>query len=172
MRGSCEARGPGILLRSFPVSNRADVVSLINNAIGFSPYNAALGLRAEAVSKEGLTVVLPYRPELVGNPETGVLHGGVITGLVDASCGLSVFIELKKAVRIATLDLRIDYLKPATPPKDVRARAQCYKLTRQVAFVRAIAFHDDVGDPIASAAGTFIIFDDQESTIGRAVSGS
>jgi uncharacterized protein (TIGR00369 family) len=149
-----------------------EIVALVNQAIGFSPYNAALGLRAEAASKDGLTVVLPYRVELVGNPETGLLHGGVITGLVDASCGLSVFLEMRRPARIATLDLRIDYLKPATPPKDVRARAHCYKLTRQVAFVRATAFHDDVSDPIASAAGTFIIFDDQESTIGRVVAGS
>jgi uncharacterized protein (TIGR00369 family) len=154
------------------VPTREEIVVLINQAIGFSPYNAALGLRAEHASDDGLTVVLPYRAELVGNPDTGVLHGGVITGLVDASCGLSVFLAMRRPARIATLDLRIDYLKPATPPKDVRARAECYKLTRQVAFVRATAFHDAPSDPIASAAGTFIIFDDQESIIGRTVAGS
>ena len=58
---------------------------------------------------------------------------------------------------IATLDLRIDYLKPATPNQPVRTRAHCYKVTRSVAFTRAVAFHDDPDDPIASSAGTFMI---------------
>lgn len=148
----------------------AELVALINQGIGFAPYNAALGLYAEEASyEEGATVVLPYRAELVGNPDTGVLHGGVITGLMDAACGLAVFLKRRQPARIATLDLRIDYLKPATPPKNVRARAECHKVTRQVAFVRASAYHDDPADPIASGAGTFIIFEDQESLIGRAV---
>ena len=58
---------------------------------------------------------------------------------------------------IATLDLRIDYLKPATPGRDVVARAHCYKLTRDIAFVRGVAFHDDEADPIATSAGTFML---------------
>jgi uncharacterized protein (TIGR00369 family) len=149
-----------------------ELVALINQGIGFAPYNAALGLYAEEASADSVLLVLPYRPELVGNPDTGVLHGGVVTGLMDAACGLAVFLKRKTPARIATLDLRIDYLKPATPPKDVRARAECHKVTRQVAFVRASAYHEDPRDPIASAAGTFMIFDDQESMIGRAVAGS
>jgi acyl-coenzyme A thioesterase PaaI-like protein len=58
---------------------------------------------------------------------------------------------------IATLDLRIDYMKPATPHREVRARAHCYKMTRHVAFVRGVAFHDDEADPIATSAGTFML---------------
>src|SRR5688500_20186307 len=84
---------------------------------------------------------------------------GVVTGLVDATCGLSVFMKLPDPTRIATLDLRIDYLKPATPGLHLHARADCYKLTKQVAFVRACAYHDDPDDAIASAAGTVMIFD-------------
>ena len=147
-----------------------DLLTLVNQAIGMSPYNAALGMVAVEASREGATVLVPYRAELVGNPDTGVLHGGVVTGVVDGACGMAVFLKRGSPARIATLDLRIDYLKPATPPKDVRVRAECYKLTRQVAFVRASAFHDDPSDPIAAAAGTFIIFEDQESPMGRVVS--
>ena len=147
----------------------ADILALVNQAIGMSPYNAALGMHAIEASREGATVVVPYRPELVGNPDTGVLHGGVITGVVDGACGIAVFLRRGSPARIATLDLRIDYLKPATPPKDVRVRAECHKLTRQVAFVRASAYHDDPADAIAAAAGTFIIFEDQESPMGRLV---
>jgi uncharacterized protein (TIGR00369 family) len=151
------------------VPTATELLALVNQAIAMSPYNAALGLYAVEATREGATVVLPYRPELVGNPDTGVLHGGVITGVVDGACGISVFLKRGSPARIATLDLRIDYLKPATPPKDVRVRAECHKLTRQVAFVRASAYHDDLSDAIAAAAGTFIIFEDQESPMGRLV---
>lgn len=135
------------------------------------PYNAALGLRVEDF-EEGVSYLrLPYRAELVGNPATGVLHGGIVTSLIDAACGMAVFMKLQRVIRIATLDLRIDYLKPAEPPRDVRARAECYKVTRQIAFVRALAYHDDPADPIASSAGTFMLFDDGRSPVGRAMAG-
>jgi uncharacterized protein (TIGR00369 family) len=122
------------------------------------PFNVALGLTIEDADEGVATMRLPYRPELVGNPETGVLHGGMMTAMLDAACGMSVFLKIQKVARIATLDLRIDYLHPATPPRDVIARAECYRTTRDVAFVRALAHHGDPTDPIAAAAGTFAIF--------------
>ena len=100
---------------------------------------------------------LPYRADLVGDPETGVLHGGVVTTLLDACCGASVFMKVKADIPIATLDLRIDYMAPATPSLDLFARAECYRITRNVAFVRATAFHDDESAPIAMSAGTFMV---------------
>jgi uncharacterized protein (TIGR00369 family) len=100
---------------------------------------------------------LPYRKELVGNPENGVLHGGPITTLLDAAAGASVFIRLWSTTPIATLDLRIDYMKPAAPQKDVFARCQCYKLTTNVAFVRGSAYQDDPEEPVATVAATFMI---------------
>ena len=122
------------------------------------PFNVALGLRLED-AEDGVAVMrLPYREELVGNPQTGVLHGGMMTAMLDAACGMAVFLKLQTLARIATLDLRIDYLHPATPPRDVLARAECYRTTRDVAFVRALAHHGDASDPIAAAAGTFAIF--------------
>lgn len=121
------------------------------------PHNHALGLDLRAVSEGRAEILLPYDLRLVGNPETGVLHGGAISTLMDATCGAAVFQALRKPMAIATLDLRIDYLKPATPGRDVLARAHCYKVTRHVAFVRGVAFHDDEADPIATSAGTFML---------------
>lgn len=133
------------------------------------PFNAEMRLVAEDCGPGEATMRLPYDARLVGNPDTGVLHGGAITALMDATCGLAVFMKLPQPTRIATLDLRIDYLKPATPPQPVRCRAECYKLTRQVAFVRALAYHDDAADPIAAAAGTFMVFDESRSPIAEAM---
>lgn len=149
-----------------------DVLEGINEGVKLVPYNAALGMVCEDGTRDGVTVRLPYKAEIVGNPDNGIIHGGAITALMDASCGMAVFMRLETPARIATLDLRIDYLKPATPPKDVRTRAECYKITRHVAFVRASAYHDDPKDPIASAAGTFVIFDDKQSPLAVALSGT
>jgi uncharacterized protein (TIGR00369 family) len=121
------------------------------------PHNRVLGLRV-AEAADGVTaLVLPYSPELVGNPETGVLAGGAVTSLIDSACGAAVLLKLGRLARVATLDLRIDYLRPALPGKDLVARAHCYKLTRSVAFVRAQAHQGDESDPVASAQGTFIL---------------
>lgn len=125
---------------------------------GLVPQNNALNLSLVDFDRSGMAMMkLPYRADLIGNPDTGVLHGGVITTLLDATSGAAVFMKLWDTTPIATLDLRIDYLKPAQPPKDVIARAECLKLTRQVAFVRAVAYHEDPADPIAAASGTFMI---------------
>ncbi len=154
----------------FGGDDHGEVLARINQAmIAAVPYNAALSLKVVEFAEGMATIALPWREDLVGNAETGVLHGGAVTSLMDATCGLAVFLKLPEPTRIATLDLRIDYLKPATTRREVRARAECYRLTRQVAFVRASAFHDDPADAIASAAGTFMIFDEGKSPVAEAL---
>ncbi len=121
------------------------------------PHNKALGLEVLDLAHARATFRLPYAAHLVGNPETGVLHGGAISAAMDAACGTAVFQALPRPMVIATLDLRIDYLKPATPGRHVTLHAHCYKVTRNVAFVRGLAYHDDETDPIASGAGSFML---------------
>jgi uncharacterized protein (TIGR00369 family) len=121
------------------------------------PHNKALGIEIVEIARGFARYRLPYDERLIGNPETGVLHGGAITALLDACCGSAVFNGLPTPQPIATLDLRIDYLGPAEPKVDVLARADCYKVTRNVAFVRAIAYQGDESSPIASAAGSFMV---------------
>ncbi len=124
------------------------------------PHNRALGLRLLSIDESGIVSELPYDDRLIGNPDTGFLHGGAITTQIDATCGMAVPVMMRRAIPIATLDLRIDYLKPAPPGASVLCRAVCYKTTRNVAFVRATADCGDEDDPVATAAGTFIIFQD------------
>ena len=123
---------------------------------GGIPHLHELGVDVETVDASGLTISLGYQERLVGNPETGVLHGGVITVLLDTASGLAVWSAVAKPVPIATLDLRIDYLKPASPGQKLYARADCFKLTRNVAFTRALAYHV-ADDPIAQGIGSFML---------------
>lgn len=121
------------------------------------PHVAELGI--ELVSAEGGTAILrlPYQDRLVGNVETGVLAGGVVTTLIDTACGMAAITAQDPPMPVATIDLRIDYTRPAEPGRDVQCRAVCYKMTHHVAFLDASAYEDDPDDPVATAAGTFII---------------
>ena len=121
------------------------------------PHNKALGLKVVAVRRGFASMRLEWREELVGNPETGVLAGGPLTAMLDGCCGMSVATMLREPKPFATLDLRIDYARPATPGQAVIAEAECYRITSSVAFTRAFAHHGDAADPIAAAAGTFML---------------
>jgi uncharacterized protein (TIGR00369 family) len=143
----------------------------IEHAFSFAvPHNRALGLETLAWKPGEITLALPWREDLVGNPETGVLHGGAITSLMDAASGAAVFLAMQPIRRVATLDLRIDYLRPAKTGRAVVAHAVCYHLTQRIAFTRAEAYHE--GEPrvlVANAVGTFMIFDDDARTSARAI---
>ena len=123
------------------------------------PHNRELGIELLDFRYETgeAWMRLPYDQKLVGDPVTGVLHGAAITTLMDAACGMAVSIRLASREPIATVDLRIDYLKPARPGEAVIAHCECFKATRAIAFVRGLAHHADTpDDPIASVAATFI----------------
>lgn len=119
------------------------------------PQNGALGLEAIDFGADEVWMRLPYKPEIVGNPATGVIHGGAISTLMDAACGVAIMLRLGGPSKIATLDLRIDYMKPARAGHAVIAHTRCYKVTRQICFVRGTAYVDDESDPIATVAATF-----------------
>jgi uncharacterized protein (TIGR00369 family) len=121
------------------------------------PQNAALGIRVVSVAAGGCLFELPYADFLVGNPDSGVIHGGAITTLLDGVSGSAVFAAVEKLQPIATLDLRIDYMRPAEPHRAVIAHAVCYHMSKNVAFTRAVAYHHRPDDPIANAVGTFML---------------
>lgn len=122
------------------------------------PHAAALGLRFHNATDEFVEIALPYDESLVGDPDTGVIHGGAITALLDNAAGFAVRVPGTETepVAIATLDLRIDYMGPATPGREVIARATCFKRTRSITFVRGVAYHDSPDDPIATCTATFM----------------
>ncbi len=124
----------------------------------FSPHGEALGIRFEAMDGQALIICVPYAEHLVGDPDTGVIHGGVITAAMDNASGWSIRVrdDHDPEMSMATLDLRIDYMKPATPGEDLMIRAECYKQTQNIAFVRAVAYHDSVDDPVATSTAAFM----------------
>jgi uncharacterized protein (TIGR00369 family) len=122
-----------------------------------SDYGYISGLRLDRAAPAEAWSSLPYRPVFVGDTETGVLHGGVVTAMLDESCGMAVQLALDGTRAIATLDLRIDYQKPATPGLDIKAHSFCYRVTRSIAFVRSTAYQESEDDPVATATACFMI---------------
>ncbi|WP_324730900.1 PaaI family thioesterase [Pseudomonas paeninsulae] len=115
-----------------------------------------LGIQVHDASPLGLTLRLPYSRQIVGDPESGVIHGGAITTLMDTTCGISTVCALAAFEVCPTLDLRIDYMHPAEPNKDVFGFAECYRVTPNIIFTRGYAYQDDPTQPIAHVVGTFM----------------
>jgi uncharacterized protein (TIGR00369 family) len=124
-----------------------------------TPHALAIGMRLEVGPDGRPQFRLPYAYHLIGDPDSGVLHGGVITAMLDQMAGLLARPEEMdgEEFSLATLDLRIDYMGPATPGEDLLATGECYKRTRNIAFVRAHAFHESSPEPVASCVATFML---------------
>ena len=137
-----------------PTANRLNRLLEVFESI---PHCRELGLKVVQFEPGSGTIRLDYQQRLVGNVEFGFVHGGVITTVLDTVAGLAVFSTVDKDISVATLDLRIDYLKPATPEVPIFGYAECYKTTRNVAFARGYAHHGDTTDLIANCAATFML---------------
>jgi len=121
------------------------------------PHSRHLGIVLEYLNDGVAEGSIPYAAHLIGDPATGVIHGGAVSALMDSCAGAAVMSHPAGPSVTATLDLRIDYMRPATPDQAVFCRAECYNMTRAVAFVRVTAYDDDRNRPVATANGAFAV---------------
>jgi uncharacterized protein (TIGR00369 family) len=122
-----------------------------------TPHAKKLGMKFVAIDKGLATLSLPYNAALIGHPRSRVIAGGAVTTLLDQACGLAAISGFDGFAQLATLSLRIDYQRAASPGETVIAEAVCYKTTRHVAFIRAIAHDGDPDDPVATAQAAFML---------------
>lgn len=122
------------------------------------PHSKKLGMALEDLSEGSAVVTMPYNPALIGDPKTKVIHGGAVSALMDTAGGTAVMAHPQAGLATATLDLRIDYMRSATPGQRIKAVATCFHVTRSVAFVRATAYDEDEDRPVATATGAFTVF--------------
>ncbi len=127
----------------------------------------SLALGFETLIDSACAMRAPFRADLVGDPTEGGLAGGVVFALLDQTCGMAIGIALRDRAGaagllpmmggMATLDFRLDHIRPPRPGAAVTAEAECLRLTGDVAVVRGWAYEDDAADPIAAAQAAFMI---------------
>ncbi len=140
--------------------SRDDIFVQMQQIIPFIKHCELLGIDVLDAGKGCLTLALPYSDEIVGNTDTGVIHGGALTTLMDTACGFAAMSALEVLQISPTLDLRIDYMCQAQPGKAVIGEAEAYRVTRSVIFTRGIAYHEGEKDqPIAHCSANFMRLD-------------
>lgn len=129
------------------------------NFVRRAGHGGALGIAYHAHGDDWVELSLPYDERLVGMPETGIIASGPIISLMDMATSLSIWVKLGQFRHQATLDLRVDYLRPAAPGRTIIGRGECYGVTRSVGFVRGLAHDGDAEDPVAHVSATFMFTD-------------
>ncbi|MDN5937830.1 MAG: PaaI family thioesterase [Salinisphaera sp.] len=127
-------------------------------ADGFAriPHNQALGMRVLDVATGAAVIRLDYRQEFLGDPAESIWHTGPAISLADAAAGLATLLIIPQSEAVATLDLRMDYLRPAVAGEPLVARGECHRLTRRVAFARVNLHQGDADRPTALCAAAFM----------------
>lgn len=148
-------------MSEFEIANGAQAdaakLTLARQFIEAIPHSRALGMHLDALGGGSAVISMPYDARLVGDPRTGVIHGGAVSALMDTCCGAAVMSHPEAPAGTATIDLRIDYMRAATPGQRITARAEVYHITRTVAFLRASAHDEEAGLPVATATGAFTV---------------
>ena len=134
-----------------------DKAKVARQFIDAIPHARALGLTVTDIGNGTATMTMPYDEKLIGDPRTGVIHGGAVSAVMDTCCGAAVMCHHSAPGGTATIDLRIDYMRAAKPGQTIVTTATCFHITRNVAFVRATAVDDDTDNPVAMATGSFTV---------------
>ena len=139
----------------------AEKSALLDKMCHYIPHARRQGIHLVELVGDEVTLCLPYREELVGNPDTGAVHGGAISVLLDHTLGICSMANDEVGPHLTpTLDLRIDHLGIAPQDRDIYAAARAYRVTRRISFVEGIAWVESREVPIARATGSWVIMRD------------
>lgn len=119
------------------------------------PFNRLLGMVVHELRPGHCELRVAARPELVGDPFRPALHGGVVSALADTAGGLAVFSQVGPEDRVSTLDMRVDYLRPARVDQTLRALATVMRMGNRVGVVDILLVQDDETAPVARSTAVY-----------------
>tara|TARA_R110002073_G_scaffold25_5_gene746 strand:- start:2388 stop:3374 length:987 start_codon:yes stop_codon:yes gene_type:complete len=134
--------------------DETELFSQVEGFIGVLAQCQALGIQVVSARENELILELPYTEHIIGNPDSGVIHGGAITTLMDTAAGAAVLCAMPEFELCPTLDLRVDYMRSAKPGQSVFARASCYRRTSNILFMRCEAYQ--IYRSVAHCVATFM----------------
>lgn len=121
------------------------------------PHSRRIGLQAVSMGVNQGTMRIPFRDEFISNTNRNRVHSGIVTTLLDTLCGFVAISAFPPGTSVATLDLRIDHLRPIEGGQAIFAEAECYNVSDSVAYVRGMAYLEDKREPLASSMATFMV---------------
>lgn len=154
-------------MTSQPFELTAELQQAVSDFFQRIPFNQVLGIQLDELSPHRVTMHLPMKPELIGNYLHGILHGGVISSLLDVAGGamaligaferhqnLSTSERMMRLSKLGTIDLRVDYLRPGRGQR-FTATALPLRTGNKVAVIR-MELHNDDGVLVAVGTGTYL----------------
>lgn len=120
------------------------------------PHARECGVVIDHLGADGVRMSLPFREDWLGDPERGLIHTAVVSFLIDNAAGLAALAALPGTGRVATLDLRVDYLRPARRDLALHCEARCVRRASQIAFVQSEVWQAERTQPVASSQATFM----------------
>ncbi|MDF1629979.1 MAG: PaaI family thioesterase [Alcanivoracaceae bacterium] len=121
-------------------------------------HSMELGIEVTEAEEYRVTAIMPWQARLVGNPDSGILHGGAVFAFLDQVGGLAVATRVYPSFEITpTIDFRLDHLRAPAKGKTVVGVGECYRLTEHVAFIRLTAYEEgQEHDPLATGLATYM----------------
>ena len=121
------------------------------------PFNSVLGLQVTSLSPGKATLTIPFREELIGDRHRPAIHGGVISALIDTAGGAAMFTEIGPKDLVSTVDLRVDYLRPAGKAS-IAAEAEIVRLGNRVGMVRVKVMGNEPSELVAEGVAVYSVY--------------
>jgi uncharacterized protein (TIGR00369 family) len=151
-----------------PISSQKELQTKLMNAFSAIPFNQQLGLQLDHLNHEVVLLSFKMHPNLIGNFLLGILHGGVISSVLDMAGGMVAMAHIldqhaelaeqeliERIAHCSTVDLHINYLRPGKGDEFI-AKASLLKAGRHIVFTQ-MELHNNKDQLIATATATYLL---------------
>ena len=123
-----------------------------------SGFHEEMNAKIIQADNNNVLLKMPFNSDFCADTDKELIHGGVLTALIDSALGLATMLAVPGLKTLATLDLRVEYLRPAKSRSDLMVFAECYRVSRHISFNRGrVWFDGDEKTQVAAGYATFAL---------------